>query len=86
MTDVWLHSKSPPQHIACVAEATIRTAEKMRTYMAQTNERRLTNLKWTGAFEDARGNVTLHMFWNVEDARAYRTRNGDLDLLTSTED
>lgn len=87
MTDVWLHSKSPPQHIACVPEGQISTAAKMAAYMAQTNANRLTNLKWCGAVENERGIVTLHLFWNIEDAHAYLERNaGKLDLLTSTDD
>lgn len=86
MTMVWLHSLSPPQHIANVAEESIRTAEKLRAYMLQTNERRAVNLKWAGAFEDARGGVSVEMFWDKEQAKRYVQRNTDLNLLISTED
>lgn len=82
---VWLHSLSPPQHIANVPEAQISTEEKLRTFMEQTNARRMINLKWAGIFENERGEVTCHTFWEMEKANEFRKRNlGKLDLLLST--
>lgn len=86
---VWLHSSSPPQHIANVTEHEVATSAKLRTYMEGVNERRLVNLKWGGLFETPRGEVICCLFWDRERAMAYVERNrkkGLADLLISTDD
>ena len=82
---VWLHSSSPPQHIANVQEGEVSTASKLAAYMTRTNEHRLTNLKRAGIYENERGEVSCHLFWDTDKAMQFMHRNADkLDLLICT--
>lgn len=81
---VWLHSKSPPQHIANVPESTVATADKLLVYMRQVNAQRLVNLKWGGVFEGNGGELSVHLFWEPDRALTYVQRN-DAPII-STDD
>lgn len=84
---VWLHSSSPPQHIANVHEVEVSTAAKLRAYIDRVNAQRLINVKWAGIFEDERGAVTLQLFWDKAKALAYVQRNrAKLDLILCSDD
>lgn len=76
---VWLHSASPPQHIATVSEGDVPTAAALRTYLQATNERRGTSLVWAGVFEDDHAVLSLHMFDTGERASAFCVRNARSD-------
>jgi len=84
---VWIHTQSPPQHIAMVQETTVGTAEKLGAYMRNVNANRRTNLKWGGVFENDKGETTVNLFWERAKALEYVKRNRDrLSLIIATEE
>lgn len=85
---VWLHTNSPPQHIASIPEQELHPDKGgLPAYLAITNARRGIRAKFAGVFENNKGEVSVHIFDTVERAVAWADRNiHTQDVLLSTED
>lgn len=83
---VWLHTASPPQHIAMLSEPDLKNTGGIRMYLQTINIRRGISAKYAGVFEAPNGETSVHIFDTVERATAWCERNSDQDVLISTED
>lgn len=78
---VWLHTNSPPQHIANVHEFEFADQGGVKSYLINTNARRGINAAFCGVFENATGETSVHLFDTCERADMWMHRNTDIDLL-----
>lgn len=82
---VWLHTASPPQHIATVQETVFSAYGGCVGYPESTNYHRAICAKFCGVFEDPKGQTSVHIFDEVSRANAWIDRNADMDVITSSE-
>lgn len=83
---VWLHTSSPPQHIACVTETAFHDIGGCAPYLAAINDRRASKFAFLCVLEDGKGETSVHIFDNIARAEVYVDRNTDFNVITSTED
>ena len=79
---VWIHTNSPPQHIAHVLESEVNTAAKLKTWVDNKAQTRGIAAYYAGVFEGDNGELTLNMFDSRERAERYVTRN-DVPIIST---
>lgn len=79
---VWLHTSSPPQHIANVPEADVSTAAKLKAWVDSKAQTRGIAVYYAGVFEGQSGELHLSMFDSRERAERYVTRN-DIPIIST---
>lgn len=78
---VWLHTASPPQHIADCLEAHVSPSGRMETFVEDVEHRRGIKIEFAGVFENPRGECTVHLFDCESRAQSWRKRNKDMDWI-----
>ena len=81
---VWLHTNSPPQHIANVLEGEVNTTAKLKAWVDAKAHARGIAVYYAGIFEGDRGELTLNLFDNKERAERYVTRN-DVPIISTVD-
>lgn len=84
---VWLHTSSPPQHIASITETDFAADGGAKAYLVEINRRRGLRCAFAGVFEAEHGETSVHIFDNGARADAWIERNQQREsLLVGSDD
>lgn len=72
---VWLHTSSPPQHIADCSETHVSPSGRMETFVEDIEHRRGIIVGFCGVFENEYGKISVHVFDTKERANVWMERN-----------